>query len=64
MTIRINTRFFAISLRAGFFRVRLGSHVHGLEAKAARLGSFVRLNWGVASYTHIFKKGLACYFIR
>ena len=49
--MKIKTRFFAITLRARCLYVRLGSHAHGLEAKAARLGSYCRWNWGYASWT-------------
>lgn len=64
--MKIKTRFFAITLRANarYLYVRLGSREHGLEAKAARLGSYCRWNWGCASYTHIFKDGAACFFVK
>ena len=62
--MKIRTHFFGITLRAGYLYVRFGSREHGLEAKLARLGSYVRWNWGAASYSHIFREGLACYFIK
>lgn len=48
--MKIKTNVFAITLRAGYLYVRLGSHERGLEAKAARLGSYCRWNWGCASW--------------
>ena len=62
--MKIRTNVFAITLRVGYLYVRFGTREHGLEAKAARLGSYCRLNWGIASYTHIFKDGLACFFVK
>ena len=48
--MKIKTNLFAITIRAGYLYVRLGSRAHGLEAKAARLGSYCRWNWGCASW--------------
>lgn len=54
--MKIKTRFFAITLRANarYLYVRLGSHEHGLEAKAALPGGYCcgycRWNWGCASW--------------
>lgn len=49
--MKIRTRFFAITVRADRLYIRIGSKEHGVEGKIARLGSFARLNWGVASWT-------------
>ena len=62
--MKIKTNVFAITLRAGYLYVRLGGRAHGLELKTARLGSYCRWNWGCASYTHIFKDGAACFFVK
>ena len=48
--MKIKTDLFAITIRANYLYVRLGSRAHGLEAKAARLGSYCRWNWGCASW--------------
>ena len=48
--MKIKTNVFAITLRARYLYVRLGSHAYGLEAKVARLGSYCRWNWGIASW--------------
>lgn len=53
--MKIKTNVFAITLCKHYLYVRLGSHEHGLEAKAAIpggycLGSYCRWNWGSASW--------------
>ena len=52
--MRIKTRFFFFFLRSHYLYVRLGSHAHGLEAKAALPGGYCcgycRWNWGCASW--------------
>ena len=48
--MKIRTRFFAITLKAHRLYVRIGTPDHGVEGKIARLGSYARFNWGVASW--------------
>ena len=50
-TMKIKTRFFAITVKADRLYVRIGSKEHGVEGKIARIGSYARFNWGVASWT-------------
>ena len=50
MKIRINTHLFAITVKANHLYIRIGSKEHGVEGKLARIGSYARLNWGVASW--------------
>lgn len=49
--MKIRTRFLTIRARKGFLFIRIGSAEYGIEGKIARLGSYARLNWGVASWT-------------
>lgn len=49
--MKIKTRFFAITVKADRLYIRIGSKEHGVEGKIARIGSYARLNWGVASWT-------------
>lgn len=53
--MKIKTDLFAITIRANYLYVRLGSRTHGLEARVAipggyRLDSYCRWNWGCASW--------------
>ena len=49
--MKIMTRFFAITFKASRLYFRIGTRDHGVEVKVAHLGSYARLNWGVASWT-------------
>lgn len=49
--MKIRTRFFTIRARKGFLFIRIGSAEYGIEGKIAHMGSYARLNWGVASWT-------------
>lgn len=49
--MKIKSRFFAITVKADRLYLRIGSREHGVEGKIARIGSYARLNWGVASWT-------------
>lgn len=48
--MKIKTRFFAITVKANRLYIRIGSKAHGVEGKLAHIGSYARLNWGVASW--------------
>lgn len=50
--MRINTRYFAVTIEKNAFRFRIGSYEYGIECHLNKdLPSFIRFNWGIASWT-------------
>ena len=48
--MRINTRLFAITIRADRLYIRIGTKEHGVEGKIAHIGTYARFNWGIACW--------------
>ena len=50
--MRTNTRYFAVTIEKNAFRFRIGSYEYGIECHLNKdLPSFIRFNWGIASWT-------------
>ena len=50
--MRINTRYLVVTIKKNRFRFRIGSYEYGIDGGLEKdLPSFIRFNWGIASWT-------------